>query len=212
MVATTPSQTQWRVKMANTKFKIIALDPGITNTGWTLLEGDITTDDLTVLKMGEFHPGPTAEKKPYKEELEKFDKRTISLALLREELTKLLVQYKPDVVTTEDIFINMRRPQAYGALCMWMAIARTVCRDVAGKYLVAVPTKVAKMVTAGSGSDNKISVQQHILANKHIKFKEQEDQFHMTEHEADSIAVALALLVKHKDFIVQTVELRNGRS
>lgn len=197
--------------MANTKFRILAFDPGLTTTGWSLLEGDIKSGDLTVLKIGEFHPGPTAEKKNFREEVEKFDKRTISLGLLREEMSKLLLQFKPDAVTSEDIFINMKRPQAYGALCMWVATAKIVCRDVVGKYLVTIPTKICKQVVANRGDSTKLSVQQNIVANRRIKFKNQEEQFQMSEHEADSIAVALALFDRYHDLIVKEVESRNGK-
>ena len=197
--------------MANTKFKILAFDPGLTSTGWSLLEGDTELGTLTVLKLGEFHPGPTADKKNYREAVEQFDKRTISLGLLKEEISKLLLQFNPDAVTSEDIFINMKRPQAYGALCMWVAVARMTCRDVAGKYLVTIPTKICKQVIATRGDSTKLSVQQHIASSKIIKFKDENDVHQMTEHEADSIAVGLALFVRYHDLIVQEVEKRNGK-
>ena len=130
--------------MANHKFKILAFDPGLTNTGWSFAEVDIKDDSLTILKIGEFHPGPTVEKKSYRDQVEKFDKRTITLAYLREQLTKLLLELKPNAVCAEDIFINVKRPMAYGALAMHQCIMKLVCRDVADKRLVTIPTKIAK--------------------------------------------------------------------
>ena len=112
--------------MANHKFKILAFDPGLTNTGWSFSEVDIKDDSLTILKVGEFHPGPTVEKKSYRDQVEQFDKRTITLAYLREQLTKLLLELKPNAVCAEDIFMNVRRPMAYGALAMHQCITRLV--------------------------------------------------------------------------------------
>ena len=102
------------------KYKILAFDPGIGNTGWSLLEGNTANGSLIVLKVGEFHPGPTSGLARYRDDVEKFDKRTISLTLLIEEETKLLETYRPDFVCCEDIYISMMHPQAYGSLAMWV--------------------------------------------------------------------------------------------
>ena len=56
------------------KYKILAFDPGIGNTGWSLLEGNTANGNLIVLKVGEFHPGPTSGLARYREVVEKFDK------------------------------------------------------------------------------------------------------------------------------------------
>lgn len=196
--------------MATKKFTVLAFDPGLTTTGWSLLEGNTSDGELVVLKIGELHPGPVADHKQYREETAKFDKRTITLALLREELTKLFNQIKPDFVTAEDIFINMQRPQAFSALCMWVCTVRTLCRDVMQKYLVTIPTKICKQVVTNSGSNGKLSVQQCIAGSKHVHFKNPEDLIHMSEHQADSIAVGIAFAVRYRDLINKQLENNNG--
>lgn len=193
----------------NNKFKILAFDPGLMSTGWSLLEGDIDCGDVCILKIGEMHPGQVSDRAAYRDEVAKFDKRVVTLRLLREEVTKLLEEFKPDAVCAEDIFINPRRPQAYGALCMWTAVVRMHCRDFAGKYLVSIPTKICKQVVTGRGDMGKLTVQQAIAAHPHIKFKDPNDLAHMTEHEADSIAVGMALYERYHDLIVQLVKERN---
>lgn len=196
--------------MAN-KFKILAFDPGLTTTGWSLLEGSLDSDKLTVLKIGEIHPGPTVGRASYRDEVERYDKRTISLAYLKEQIISLLDETKPDAIAAEDIYINMQRPQAYGALCMWIAIVRALCRDFAAKYLVTIPTKICKKAMTNVGSSGKETVQQCIVNNKKIEFKDPYTLQQMTEHEADSIAVAFALSVYYKDLIEKEVEERNEK-
>ncbi len=196
---------------SNNKFKILAFDPGLTSTGWSLIEGDIESRDVVVLKVGELHPGQLADRAMFRDEVGRFDKRVVTLRLLREGVTKLLDDIKPDLVCAEDIFINPRRPQAYGALCMWTAVVRMHCRDVVGKYLVSIPTKICKQVVTGRGDMGKLTVQQAIAAHPHIKFKDLNDLAHMTEHEADSIAVGMALFDRYHDLIVKEVKERNER-
>lgn len=196
---------------SNNKFKILAFDPGLTSTGWSLLESEIDSQDVVILKIGELHPGQLADRAAYRDEVNKFDKRVVTLRLLREGVAGLLNEFNPDFVTAEDIFINMFRPMAYGALSMALCVMKMICRDVAGKYLVAIPTKICKQVMTGRGDKGKVTVQQSIAAHPHIKFKDPNDLTHMTEHEADSIAVGMALFDRYHDLIVKEVKERNER-
>lgn len=195
----------------NNKFKILAFDPGLTSTGWSLLESEIDSQDVVILKIGELHPGQLADRAAYRDEVNRFDKRVVTLRLLREGVAGLLNEFNPDFVTAEDIFINMFRPMAYGALSMALCVMKMICRDVAGKYLVAIPTKICKQVMTGRGDKGKVTVQQSIAAHPHIKFKDPNDLAHMTEHEADSIAVGMALFDRYHDLIVKEVKERNER-
>lgn len=214
MIANTPSgNSQGDTKMAtkNHKVRILSFDPGLSHTGYIFSEYNLDDDRLVILKMDEIHPGPVVDRAQYRDEVNKFDKRTVSLAYLREQITKLLMEFKPDMTCSEDIFINPRRPTAYGALCMWVATARMVCRDIAGKYLVTIPTKICKAELTKSGSSDKLTVQQCVAASNRIIFKDPTMLTQMTEHEADSIAVANAFVVRYRDLIEQYVEERNGK-
>ena len=191
------------------KFKLLAFDPGLTTTGYSLLEGSLDSPDITVIKLGSIHPGPVVDRKEYREDVEKFDKRVITLSYLREQVKKLVAELKPDVIVAEDIFINPKRPQAYGALCMWLSTVRMTCRDNFQKYVVAIPTKICKKVLSGRGDSVKQTIQDCVRANTHIKFKFEEDMMQMTEHQADSIAVANALFLMYHDIIEKEVEARN---
>lgn len=190
------------------KYRILAFDPGIGNTGWSLLEGNTANGELVVLKVGEFHPGPAADRVAHREEVEKYDKRVISLKLLRDEETKLFTELRPDFVCCEDIYISMLHPQAYGSLAMWICTTRLTAMDVAQKKLTSIPTKICKQVITGTGGAGKIDVRTAIINNKKITFKHEEDLRLMTEHEADSIAVAAAFNDRYRDYVLATFGMR----
>ena len=183
--------------------KVLAIDPGLTNTGWALIEHDISTGVSTVTKMDEFHPGPTADKATYREETERFSKRTISLKLLRESLNAVLLDTQPDYIAVEDIFFNPTRPMAHAALAMWHCVTRMACLDMVNKPMEIIQTKIAKQEITGSGGNGKISVQQSILSCKDIKFKHKALEVSMTEHQADAIAVGYAFIRRNHDRIMR---------
>lgn len=188
------------------KFKILAFDPGLTNLGYILLEGNTDNGDVVVVHMGEMHPGPVTDRAAYREDVSKFDKRTISLAYMREQIQILVDKLKPDFICAEDIYCNPRRIQAYGALCMIICVMRMFCRDYANKYLVTIPTKICKRETCGSGGGGKIGVQESLINHKHIKFANEFDKMHMSEHQADAIAVGYAFSTVYRDLINKEME------
>ena len=194
---------------SNNKFKILAFDPGLTSTGWSLIEGDIESRDVVVLKVGELHPGQLADRAMFRDEVGKFDKRVVTLRLLREGVTKLLDEIRPDLVCAEDIFINPRRPQAYGGLCMAICVMKMICRDISSKRLVTIPTKIAKLDIAHSGSSGKRDVMESVTNHPNIKFASDDLRLNLSEHEADSIAVGWSLTKRYRDLIVKELEARN---
>lgn len=188
------------------KFRILCFDPGLATTGYSLLEGNTSNGDLVVLKIGEIHPGPTVDRVAYRDDVKKFDKRTISLAYLREQITFLMNELKPDFVCAEDIYCNPRLIQAYGALCFWICAVRLHMRDQFGKYLVAIPTKICKKVVANRADGGKASVQEALKNHPHIHFKVPEDYCHASEHILDSIAVGAAFANCYRDLINKQLE------
>ena len=188
--------------MKKSIIKIMAFDPGLTNTGWVMLDYDLKTGIMVVTKFGEFHPGPTADKSEHREETERFSKRTISLKILWESLANIFKEEMPDYVTVEDIFFNPQRPTAHAALAMYHGITRMVCMEVLNKPIECVPTKIAKQEMTGSGGNGKLSVQQAILSCKEIKFKNKQVESKMDEHCADAVAVGYAFAKRNRERIL----------
>lgn len=188
--------------MKKCSIKILAIDPGLTNTGWVLLDCDPITQKVVVSRLGEFHPGPTADKSDRREETERYSKRTISLVVLRENLNAILFDTQPDYIAAEDIFFNPTRPMAHAALAMWHCVTRLACKDMMNKPLEIIQTKIAKQEITGSGGNGKLSVQQSIMTNADITFKSKALEIQMTEHCADAIAVGYAFLRRNRERIL----------
>lgn len=186
--------------MKSNTIRVLAIDPGLTNTGWSLLEYDIKSGKIVVSRLGDFHPAPTAEKTIYRDQVNKFSKRTISLKLLRESFQKIFLETKPQYVAIEDIFFNPTRPMAHAALAMWHCVARLAALDVLNEPVEIVPTKIAKQAITGRGDNGKFSVQQAIITNKDISFKAGLES-QMNEHCADSVAVGYAFITRNIDRI-----------
>ena len=187
------------IKMKKINLRILAIDPGLTNTGWVLMECNPTDETLTILKLGEFHPGPTADRAENREPVNEFSKRTISLKLLREKMNAILLDVQPDYVVAEGIFFNPLRPQAHEALAMWHCVVRLACMDMLKKKLEVVPTKIAKKILTGSGGNGKLTVQQSIVMCKEISFKNEALKRTMSEHCADAIAVGYAFMKSNRE-------------
>lgn len=184
------------------KIRVLGFDPGLSHTGWNLSEIDVESGALHVLKIGEFSPSGVADKAAYREESEKYGKRTISLAVLRDSITQLLTDHKPDYIVMEDAFINPKRPMAYGALCMWHCTARMVAREIAGKAIITIPAKSAKLGVSGRGDSGKMNVQQAVVTNPKISFKSDKLIQGLTEHCADSIGLSYSFMTMYLPSIV----------
>lgn len=195
--------------MKKNNIRILAIDPGLTNTGWALMECDPSCGALVITRTGEFHPGPTAEHADYRESVNNFTKRTISLKLLRERMNSILIETQPDHVVAEGIFFNPMRPQAHEALAMWHCVVRLACLDVLNKKLDVVPTKIAKKELTGSGGNGKLTVQQSIIMNDDITFKNASLERTMSEHVADAIAVGYAFMKCNREQMLLNLSTTN---
>ena len=185
--------------------RVLAVDPGLTNTGWALMEYDVISGSVTIVELGDLHPGPAADKAEHRQEVNQFSKRTMTLKLLRNGLTDVMSRIQPDYVAVEDIFFNPQRPMAHAALAMWHCVTRLVCLDVIGKTMEVIPTKIAKQELTGSGGNGKISVQKCILLAEDIKFKPASLESQLSEHCADAIAVGYAFVKRNRERIKQEI-------
>ena len=96
--------------------RILSFDPGTTNMGWAISQYDTLTGDFDVIQHGVFKSSKVAKKR--KEEVECFGQRMIALGVIIEETSKLVSQYQPHYVVTEDTFFNPGTPQAHIALLL----------------------------------------------------------------------------------------------
>ena len=172
--------------------RILAFDPGLTVAGWSHNEFDSTTGKFTVIKHDTFSAAKL--NKTFKEDVDKYGKRLISLQHLEDITIDLVTRINPDYIATEDAFFNRFRPGAYGPLLLWIHTLEKVLFKNFGKVLYKVPTRSAKLCITGTGGSGKVTVKDAIFSHNDIGFKMRKssninDHKNMSSHESDSIAV-----------------------
>lgn len=190
--------------MAKQIVRILCFDPGLTKTGWSLIDYNIETSNCTISKYGVLMPNKITGHVAMKEDCDKYGKRVMALCELEAQVKELIEALNPEYVACEDIFYNPRRPMAFIALSQWLTTIELLLKKF---YLplYKVPTKIAKKEIYGSGSADKVDVQSAILANGRIQFKTKPPK-ELCEHEADSIAVGLGFISSN----LQTILISKG--
>jgi Holliday junction resolvasome RuvABC endonuclease subunit len=174
---------------------ILGIDPGINNTGLSFNKYDIETGELLVNNYYVVHANDLAKKE------NRSDSRcfgnVFSLFLYEREMRRIITQFKPDYVASEDAFYSPRTPNAYVSLKLCIATVQRVLYTDFRQELHRVPPKLAKMAI-GDACAGKVAVQEAILNHPSIKIKQVKARpvEKMTEHEADAIAIAYAF-AKH---------------
>lgn len=184
--------------MTNPKnIRILSFDPGLTMTGWAVLDFNLKTAVMTVFKLGLLTPNKIISRVNMKDEVDKYGKRLIALVTLRQLVTMLYDTYVPDYVVVEDSFFNSRFPTAYAALIHWTMTVDLLMRDKYSKPVFKIPPKLVKHYISGTGDANKYNVRQAILDNKKIKFKSKQLYNNLVEHTSDAIAIGWAFLQEY---------------
>ena len=65
--------------------RILAYDPGLSKTGWSVVDFDIDQPKMIVHKYGIFQATNVANKVAHSSQVEKFGLRTVTIALVRQE-------------------------------------------------------------------------------------------------------------------------------
>lgn len=178
--------------------RILSFDPGTTNMGWAISEYDILTGKFDVIQYGTFKSTKVAKKR--KEEVECFGQRMIALGVIIEESSKLIYQYQPNYVVTEDTFFNPGTPQAHIALLLcihsvermlYVAYHANELVHSSAKKLYKLAPSTIKMIISGHGLSIKSKILDAIMLEEKIQFvnKKKEEMIDLvSEHEADAIA------------------------
>ena len=179
--------------------RILSFDPGTTNMGWALSEYDPMTGQFNVHSYGVFKSTKVAKKR--KEEVECFGQRMIALRVVFEETSKLMQQYQPNFVVTEDTFFNPGTPQAHIALLLCIhAIEHMLYTTYHDQRLVHATAKkiyklapsTIKMILSGHGMSIKAKMMDALMSANEIQFvnkSKEELEGLLIEHEVDAIAV-----------------------
>lgn len=170
---------------------ILAIDPGLSSLGWAVLETH--AKKIKVTHTGVIKANKHASRVKYRELTQLHGQRLISLEYLNDHVDDLIREYNVTSVAIEDAFMNIKFPNAYSALVQVIHTISWLAYNTHKIRTFVVPTKVAKLSLAGSGSSGKINVlesihtQDDLVVNKSLE---------IDEHIADAIAVGYAI-IKH---------------
>lgn len=173
--------------------RILCFDPAITLSGWSVLDLKPTQPGIIIVhRFGTISPNKLSSVAAFKEQVEQFSKRLISLALLKDKVIELITEFNPDYIVTEDAFYNPRTPNAFVSLLQWINVVEMVAYSMYNKPVYRIPTRSAKLCVSGSGDGDKVNIQTAIMNREDIVFKQKKQAEQLSEHVSDSIAVGYA--------------------
>lgn len=175
--------------MSTDTIRTLSFDPGLSTAGWAIGDYTLKTGHLVINRFGELSPNRYSERSDVAADVEKYGKRIITLATLREMVNALYTEYHPDYVAVEDAFYNPTRPTAYAALLQWITTVELYLYFNFQVPLFKIAPKSIKQCISGYGASGKLNVQQSVLSNKNISFKQKRQLGELREHEGDAIAV-----------------------
>jgi len=165
------------------------IDPALSHLGWSITDYNVEQGVMSVYRFGTLEATRIVSKVAFKEEVEMYTKRMVTLKMIRDHFKLLMGEFKPDFVTSEDAFMYMRRPTAFSALIQCISTIEFFLMNEYKKKLYRVAPKAAKHCLTGSGSVGKDPIQQTIFTKDDIVFKQRKQAEKLGEHEADSISV-----------------------
>ena len=156
----------------STSFKILGIDPGLANTGWSVIEVSAGPR----FKALEF--GTIKTKKD-----ESLIKRITHIA---DNLIEIARTYKVDFASAEDIFFTNNITSGIQVAKVIGSVCYALLKELEIEVKLFTPTQI-KSCISGAGNGDKKQVIKTVLVqvdcDKKIK----------TDHEADSIAAAVTL-------------------
>jgi len=186
------------------QYKIISIDPGLSNIAYACSVFDTGTNKLEVHKTGILHATKVAKKK---EGVEVYGPRLLSLNEIESTFKRLIKGFEPDYVVSEDAFYCSRFPNAYSALLLSIyVIERTLyymyekdhtVKDTARVLYKLAPRNIKKLAS-GNSLSYKSGMSEALINNPDIIFKLKEDEVYeikiasLTEHEVDAISGGFA--------------------
>lgn len=180
--------------MQNNIVRILSFDPGLSISGWAVLDYHRDTGIMQVTKIGLLTPNKLVSRVNMRDDVEKYGNRIVALTALREMVLNLCEEFKPDYYVVEDNFFHFKYPTAYAALIHWTITVDLLIKDTYSKPVFKIPPKLVKHYITGSGDAKKINVQEAILINEKIKFKNTQMICNLIEHISDAIAIGWAFV------------------
>lgn len=181
--------------MSKTRYRILSFDPGITETGWAVIDYNKTTGHMTVSAYDYFNRAYLANKR--KEMQKTFLMHYVLLDAYYDTVCDLIDHYKPDEVVCEGGFAH-KFIKAYESLVLVIHKIRTASDKKLGKDIHIVAPQEAKLWITGTGTASKTSVTESVSSYKDltIKSNKQRNIQKMPNHVFDAIALGVTFIQK----------------
>lgn len=165
---------------------LIGIDPGSNTLGCAVMEFDVRTLLPVCIQAWTY----VGERLAYSQAIaSQHGQRIARIRALGEQLSTLYWNCEPVMVACESPFINVRRPQAYGALVEVVAAIRDGCiaYDPVMRFDLIDPPSVKTGVGA-KGNADKDGVKHAVVTHPELGLMT--DYSAMDEHSIDAVAVA----------------------
>lgn len=182
--------------MNKNEIKILSFDPGSTTMGWSVSIYNKKTGNLTVKRFGTMEPKKVVSRVAMREQTEKYGTRLMSLSYIKEQMIEILRIHQPHCIVAESAFFCSRFPNAFAALVQVVNVIDMVAMELMKVQVYKISPKLAKHAMTGKGTSGKLDMITAVKNSEHIKFQQRKNLDDMTEHEADSIAIAYAFVVQ----------------
>ena len=174
-------------------YRIIGIDPGLTNTGIAVFDIDIphrriSAIEATTLRVDQL-PNLTGLDDEY------FGERLIKLYKLKQYIKQYMAQLNPQAVACESPFYNRLRPMAYGALLETLTyIHAGVIEHNPNIFFKTIEPLMAKKAIGAGFMKGKVDVRHCIEQNTALMAVMRSDIDSLDEHALDAICMAVAFL------------------
>ena len=118
----------------------------------------------------------------------------MALGIFEDELRTILEVLKPNYIVIEGAFFDPRKPNAYVALVQCYYVIQKLAYLVSHMPVYSIAPKEAKRALTSDGTSSKDNIQESVLSNNKIIFKQKKQALTITEHEADSIAIGFGFI------------------
>ena len=174
------------------KYRIMGVDPGISNLGVAIIDYDIFTGDITVISAFTLHPPALMRENPQLSEI--LTERGAKLFYIERGLLSALETYSPHNVASEAPFLSSF-PQAYAALVeVVISIRNAFYRYKPYAMLTTIPPTVVKTNAGVYGrSSDKNDMLQALSSHSELDTSKIELDA-LDEHAIDAIFVAYCKL------------------
>lgn len=176
---------------------IVSIDPGTETLGFSELDFDIRSFTLTRWEPKTYTGSKLWTASKWIEHVH--GARMMRLQALGRNLVKLFDQIDPYIVACEEPFINMKRPQAYGALTeIVYEIRRSLITHSPWKELYMIDPSSVKNAVGAKGNADKDAMKASVSSIVELASVCMRPIASLDEHEIDSGAVGYAVFKRLK--------------